>query len=237
MSPNMRRRRGGRESDSNQAFSGQARQWVPKTELGRKVAGGQITSMDEVYASGQRVLEPQIVDTLLPDMKDEVLEVTSTQRMTAYGRKQQMRAVVVMGSERGFICVGVGKAAESRDAIGKAIEDAKKNVVKVPLGCASWECRCGTRHSITRTTTGKNSSTQIKIMPAPRGVGIVANETAKKVLELAGIKDVWTQSKGRTRNVLNMVLATVQALDKLNKLKEGNAPAQEATATPNAQEN
>jgi small subunit ribosomal protein S5 len=235
MTPNFRRRRDSRDSrDSNSAFSGQSRQWAPKTELGKRVASGQVTSIDEVFASGQRILEPEIVDALLPDLRDEVLEVTSTQRMTAYGRKQQMRAIVVMGSERGYICVGVGKAAESRDAIGKAIEDAKKNVVKVSLGCSSWECRCGTNHSITRTSIGKNSSTQIEIKPAPRGVGIVANETAKKVLQLAGVKDVWTQTKGRTRNVLNMVLATVDALSKLNTLKEGTRTQQQAAATAKA---
>ncbi len=232
MSPFNRRGRGRNDRrESNPAFSGQSKQWVPKTELGRKVAGGQITSIDEVFSSGQRVLEPQIIDALLPDLHEEVLEVTSTQRMTAYGRKQQMRAIIVMGSEKGYISVGVGKAAESRDAIGKAIQDAKKNMVKVPLGCSSWECGCGTNHSVTRTTVGKSSSTQIEIKPAPRGVGIVANETAKKVLELAGIKDVWTQTTGRTRNVLNMVLATVNALSKLNHLKQGTEPADKAAAT------
>lgn len=221
MSQFKNRRGSGHRRDDSQAFAARQASWVPRTELGKKVASGQVTSMDEVFAIGQRILEPQIVDALLPDLREEVLQVTSTQRMTAYGRKQQMRAVVVMGSERGYISVGVGKAAESRDAIGKAIEDAKKNIVKVSLGCSSWECGCGTNHSVTRTTVGKSSSTQIEIKPAPRGVGIVANETAKKVLELAGIKDVWTLSKGRTRNVLNMVLATVNALSKLNKLKEG----------------
>ncbi len=193
--------------------------WTPRTELGRKVASGQITSLDQILNSGTRILEPQIIDVLLPDLKENVLEVTSTQRMTAYGRKQQMRAIVVMGNTNGYISVGVGKATESRDAITEAITDAKKRLVKVQLGCSSWECGCGTLHSITRTTSGKSSSTHITLKPAPRGVGIVANETAKAVLELAGVKDVWTSTKGRTRNVLNMVLATVHALDHLNHLK------------------
>ncbi len=240
MSPfKSRKQNSQKQEDGSSSFSNKPNLWQPKTELGKKVASGQITSMDQIYLGGMKVLEPEIIDTLLPDLKEEVLEVTSTQRMTAYGRKQQMRAVVVMGSERGYISVGVGKAAESRDAISKAIENAKKKIVKVSLGCSSWECGCGTNHSVIRTTMGKSSSTQIEIKPAPRGVGIVANETAKKVLQLAGIKDVWTLSKGRTRNVLNMVLATVNALSKLNQLKLGidydkSEKTSSSKAAPNA---
>ncbi len=195
--------------------------WVPKTELGRKVAAGQVASFDEIVAAGKPILETQIIDLLLPDLKEEVLNVSSTQRMTAYGRKQQMRAVIIVGNQRGYIGVGVGKAAEARDAIQEAITDAKKNIVKVNLGCGSWECGCGTPHSIPIKAFGKNSSTQIEIRPAPKGVGIVAGSVAKKVLEFVGVKDCWTFTKGRTRNVLNMVLATVNALNSLNQMKVG----------------
>ncbi len=196
--------------------------WTPKTDLGRRVAAGEITSYDEIVSSGKPILETQIVDTLLPDLKEEVLEVTSTQRMTAYGRKQQMRAVVILGNMRGYVAIGVGKAAEARDAIGEAITDGKKNIIKVQLGCGSWECGCGSEHSIPQKAFGKNSSTSIEIRPAPKGVGIVAGTVSKKVLEMVGVKDCWSFSKGRTRNVLNMVLATVEALDSLNHLKTGN---------------
>lgn len=199
----------------------QASEWIPKTTLGKKVKAGEITSIDEILASGQHILEPQVIDALLPDLREEVLEVESTQRMSAYGRKQQMRAVVILGNNNGYIAVGVGKALESRDAIGEAVKDAKKHLVRVQLGCGSWECGCGQRHSIARAARGQNSSTQIILKPAPRGVGVVANSTAKKVLELSGVKDVWTLTKGRTRNILNMVLAAINALDSLNKLKQG----------------
>ena len=212
--------------------------WVPRTTLGKKVRAGQITSMDEVFAMGAKILEPELVDYLLPGMRKEVVQVTSTQRMTAYGRKQQMRSVVIIGDGNGFVGVGIGKAAESRDAINEAITDAKKRIVKVQLGCSSWECRCGTPHTIIREVKGQNSSTEIYLKPAPRGVGIVANENAHKVLELAGVKDVWTFTKGRTRNILNMVLATLDALDSLNVLKQGVADevAAEAAESPAAGE-
>ncbi len=212
-------------------------EWVPKTSLGRRVLSGEITSFDQLVESNQKVLEHQIIDILIPDLKDEVMNVSSTQRMTAYGRKQHMRAVVIVGNNTGFIGVGVGKAAETRDAIEKAIKDAKMNIVKLNLGCGSWECGCGTPHSIPLTVSGANGSTNITIKPAPRGVGIVAGENSKKVLEMAGIKDCWTFAKGRTRNVLNTILATINALSSLNKLKQGVSTNPSSTEENAAGEN
>jgi len=197
------------------------KEWIPKTELGKKVFAGEVASLEEILASGKKILEPQIIDFLLRGQtKEEVLEVTSTQRMTGSGRKQLMRAVVLLGSS-GFVGVGVGKAFESRDAIQEAILDAKKHLVKVSLGCGSWECGCGLQHSLPQEVRGSNGSTKILIKPAPRGVGIVAGGIAKKVLDFAGVEDAWTFSRGRTRNILNTVLATINALDSLNRLKKG----------------
>lgn len=195
--------------------------WIPKTELGKKVQGKEITDIESILSAGKKILETEIVDELLPDLKDEVLEIKSTQRMTAYGRKQQMRAVVILGNRHGYISVGVGKAAEVRDAITEAITEAKKNILHVKLGCGSWECGCGSGHSVPQKIHGKSSSTQITIQPAPKGIGIVAGATTKKVLELAGVNDCWTFSKGRTRNILNSVLATLKALNSANRLKQG----------------
>ncbi len=208
--------------------------WVPKTELGRKVKAGEITSIDSVLSSGKKILESEIVDVLLPDLREEVLEIRSTQRMTACGRKMAMQAIIALGNRRGYIAVGLGKAPETRDAIAEAIEDAKKHLVHVPLGCGSWECGCGTAHSVPVEITGSNSSTAITIKPAPRGVGLVAGKTAKKVLALAGVSDAWTFSKGRTRNILNNVLATIDALSQLGKTK--GAVVSEPNAEPVAAE-
>lgn len=194
---------------------------MPRTELGRKVAAKEVTDINEILSSGKRILETEIVDVLLPDLRDEVLQIKSTQRMTAYGRKQAMRAVVILGNGRGYVSLGVGKAAEVRDAISEAIVEAKKNIVRVSLGCGSWECGCGTEHSLKQKVYGKSSSTEVTILPAPKGVGIVAGVTTRKVLEMAGLRDCWTFSKGRTRNILNAVLATLRALNSANKLKRG----------------
>ncbi|OIO24535.1 30S ribosomal protein S5 [Candidatus Micrarchaeota archaeon CG1_02_55_22] len=201
-----------------------AKDWNPKTALGRKIKSGEITSLEEILSTGARILEPEVVDALLPDLREEVLEVTSTQRMTAYGRKMQMRAVVVVGDSKGFVGAGVGKAADTRDAIAEALKSAKKNIIHVRLGNGSWEeTGAGESHSLEREAVGRSSSTKIVIKPAPRGVGIVANKTSKSVLKLAGVKDAWTFTNGRTRNILNMVLATMNALDTLNRLKMGSS--------------
>ncbi|MFA6048955.1 MAG: 30S ribosomal protein S5 [Candidatus Micrarchaeia archaeon] len=218
-----------REEENRQA---RIQAWVPRTELGRKVQAGEIASIDQILDSGKRILESEIIDTLLPDLKEELLEVRSTQRMTASGRKQRMEAIVALGNKRGYIAVGIGKAPETRDAIAEAIADAKRRIVRVPLGCGSWECGCGTAHSLSQEVSGSNSSTKITIRPAPRGVGLVAGETAKKVLTLVGVKDAWTFTKGRTRNILNMVLATIDALDSLNSMKKGTIQDAEEPALP-----
>jgi small subunit ribosomal protein S5 len=193
--------------------------WNAKTELGREVAEGKVTSFDEVIKSGRKILEPQIIDALLPALDDMVVEITSTQRMTASGRKMLMRAVVVIGDKNGHVGYGIGKGVETKTAIASAIQNAKRNIVSVVFGCGSWECGCGKNHSLPRRVKGKSGDTEIVLMPAPRGTGLVAGEVSKKVLLLAGFKDVWSKSKGRTRNVLNLVRATINALDSLNQLK------------------
>ncbi len=197
--------------------------WVPRTDLGKKVRSGEISSFEQLLATHKPILEPEIIDVLLPELQEDVLEIRSTQRMTSYGRKQQMRAVVLVGNRKGIIGVGVGKSAEVRDAIAEGIKSAKKHLVRVPFGSGSWEDIAGLENSLPLSVHGKSGSTQITIKPAPRGVGLVAGKVSKQVLEMAGVSDAWTFMKGRTRNVLNVVLATMDALDGLNHLKKGKA--------------
>lgn len=197
--------------------------WVPKTGLGRKVLNGEISSFEQLLECGKPVLEPEVFDILLPDLTEEVLEVRSTQRMTSYGRKMQMRAVALVGNRNGVVGVGVGKAAETRDAIAEAVKDAKKNLIFVPRGSGSWEDVGGLQNSLPREVVGKCGTLTITIKPAPRGVGIVAGKISRKVLELAGVKDVWTFAKGRTKNILNSALATTRALGSLSHLKGGTS--------------
>ncbi|MEF8777226.1 MAG: 30S ribosomal protein S5, partial [Haloarculaceae archaeon] len=109
--------------------------------------------------------------------------------------------------------------AEGRDdqvggAIQKAIEIAKLNLIDVSRGCGSWECGCGRPHTVALRTTGKAGSVEVELQPAPRGLGLAGGETVRKVLELAGIEDIWTRSSGNTRTTVNFAKATFDALRK-----------------------
>ncbi|RLG19415.1 30S ribosomal protein S5 [Candidatus Micrarchaeota archaeon] len=193
--------------------------WNPRTEIGKKVMSNEITSIDQILESGKTIREHQIVDKLLPNTFHETLEIKNTQRMTSNGRKMQFRAVVLVGDGNGHLGIGVGKADEVRPAIGSGLRNAKRNIIHVPLGCGSWECTCNTGHSIPVSTVGKNGSVEVYLKPAPLGVGIVANSTVRKVLHAAGIKDVWTFARGRTRSTYNTAMAVFDALDNLNNMK------------------
>ncbi len=197
-------------------------EWMPRTLIGKKVKSGEISNLQQISDLQRKSLEPQIIDYLLPDLKEEVLDISSMQRMTASGRKQQMRAVIVMGNGAGYVAVGTGKAPEARDAIAKSIVNAKKPIIHVQLGSGSWETRAKGTNSIPQTVTGRSGSLKLIIKPAPPGVGIVAGEVTRTVLKMAGVKDAWTFAKGRTRNILNTVLATMDALDSINTLKTGH---------------
>lgn len=193
--------------------------WIPLTGLGKLVAGGQITSIDQVLESGKPIKEVEIVDTFLPDLTDEVLDISMVQRMTDSGRRVKFRAVVVIGNRNGYIGFGQGKDAQVGNAITKAIKDAKLSIIKVNRGCGSWECGCGLEHSIPVQVTGKSGSVRVTLKPAPQGIGLVTGDVAKKVLGLAGIRDVWGFSSGETRTTINFAKATFNALAQTNMVR------------------
>src|SRR3989338_6703345 len=183
MKNNRRRRR-----ESNEPRP----EWTPKSEIGRMVKSGQITSIEEIFQSGKKVLEHEIVDFLYPNAEDETIEVKSTQRMTDNGRKAQFRAVVLVGDRNGHVGLGAGKCEEVKPAIESAIKNAKRNMIAVPFGCGSWETSPGFKNSIPVCVSGRAGSVRITLKPAPRGVGLAANSVVKKVLSKAGVKDIWS---------------------------------------------
>jgi small subunit ribosomal protein S5 len=188
-------------------------EWVPRTRVGRMVYEGKITSVDELFRRNLPLLEPEIVDYLLGDqLKHEILDVTIVQKMTDAGRITRFRAVVVLGNEDGYVGLGKGKARQFREAVNKALRNAKLNITPVRRGCGSWECTCGEAHSVPFIVRGKSGSVEVILKPAPKGTGIVAGDVAKKVLRLAGIKDVWTFTKGETRTSYNFARAVYLAL-------------------------
>lgn len=194
-------------------------EWEPRTVLGREVKDHKVTTIEEIFNSGRRIEESEIVDALLPGLSFEIIEIISVQRMTKNNRKQKYRATAVVGDKNGHVGVGAAKDVEVKAAMGSAIVTAKMNIMPIVLGCGSWQCMCGTKHSLPFTVKGKCSSIEVTLKPAPRGLGIVASKPVKKMLELAGIKDIWTFSKGRTRSKYNVLVAVQRALTQLNGMK------------------
>lgn len=205
-------------------------EWKPKTELGKEVMAGKVTSIDAVLDSGKKILEPEIVDKLVPDIQSELLliggrkgkgggimriPVRITATMSRSGRKFKSNAFAAVGDEKGLIGLGRASAKESRSAINKAVNKAKTNVIRIKRGCGSWECGCGEEHSIPYKTEGKVGSVRVVLMPAPRGLGLAADDASKKVLKLAGIKDVWMKTYGNTKTRINLIYALFDALKKL----------------------
>ena len=186
--------------------------WEPKTRLGRLVQEGEIDDMSAALDSGLPLKEPEIVDTLLPGLDDEVLDINMVQRMTDSGRRVKFRCVVAVGNHDGFVGYAEGRDDQVGGAIQKAIGIAKLNIIDASRGCGSWECGCGRPHTVALRTTGKAGSVEVELIPAPRGLGLAAGETVSHVLDLAGIEDIWTRSSGKTRTTVNFAKATFNAL-------------------------
>jgi small subunit ribosomal protein S5 len=176
------------------------------------VQEGKITSLNEVFVEGYRIQEVEIVDTLLPNLQQDVLDINLVQKQTDAGEKSRFKALVVVGNYEGFFGLGVGKDKQVRAAIQKAVLDAKINVVPVKRGCGSWECECGDPHTIPFQVSGRCGSVRIQLFPAPRGLGVVAGDVPKKIMSFVGIKDCWTRSFGSTRTVPSFAYATYDAL-------------------------
>ena len=186
--------------------------WIPKTSIGKRVMAGEINSMEEILSNGLRIQEAGIIKKLLPDLKTEVIDVGIIQKMTANGQSTRFKALVAAGNENGWLGIGMGKSKQMRIAIEKANNAAYLNVSPVKLGCGSWECRCDQKHSVPFKVKGKGGSVTIEILPAPRGLGLVAGRKIRNLLRLAGLKDAWTTAKGSTTTMNSTSKAVLNCL-------------------------
>ena len=194
-------------------------EWEPKTNLGRMVKEGTITDIDEILEKGLPIMELEIVNTLLPDLEEEVMDVNLVQRMHKSGRKVNFRVIVAVGNKKGYVGLGQGKAKEVGPAIRKAVDNAKYNIIKVRRGCGDWGCVCGREHTVPFKVSGKSGSVRVTLIPAPGGVGLAVGNVGKTILGLAGIDDVWSQTMGQTQTTINFANAVFDALKQLSRIK------------------
>ena len=143
------------------------------------------------------------------------MKICPVQKQTAAGQRTRFKAVVVTGDENGHIGVGVKLAKEVQFAIKGALMAAKANLVPVRRGY--WGARLGQPHTIASKVTGHCGSVAVRLIPAPRGTGIVGAPVTKKILKLAGVMDCYTASSGKTKTMENFIKACYNALHKSYK--------------------
>ena len=149
------------------------------------------------------------IDASQLDVKEKVISINRVTKVVKGGRNFRFAALVVVGDRNGHVGIGTGKAMEVPEAIRKAVEDAKKNLIIVPM--------VGT--TVPHRIQGRYGAGNVLIMPAKEGTGVIAGGPVRDVLELAGLKDVRSKSLG-TNNARNVVNATMQGLASLRKIED-----------------
>jgi len=204
--------------------------WDPKTKLGEEVKSGKIKNINEILDNKRKILEFEIVDSLV-NLKSDLISIgqskgkfgggkrrawRQTQRKTKQANVPTFSAMAVIGDEKGHVGVGSGKSMETLPARAKAIRKAKLNIIKVKRTCSAFDCDCSELHTVPFKVTGKSGSVRVTLIPAPQGTGLVVGRELKKILKFAGVKDVYSRTSGRIRTTFNLIKACMDALEKTN---------------------
>lgn len=208
--------------------------WDPRTKLGKMVKEGIINDIATIFDHGYVIQEAEIVDHLIPDLEEDLLLIgqakgkfgggqrrifRQTQKKTKEGNKIQFTTCAVVGNKNGYVGVAPGRSRETVPARDKAKRNARLNLIRIRRGCGSWDTDARNPNSIPFAVEGKCGSVKIKLMPAPPGKGLCVERECAKILALAGIKDIWSQTSGQTKVKLNLIAALVDALKKLSAVK------------------
>lgn len=208
--------RGGKARGGRPQRRKEEEEWVPLTNLGRLVKQGVVKKLEVIYYHSIPIKEYKIVDHLLElngkTLKEECMKVKSVQKQTKAGQRTRFKAVIAVGDEDGHVGLGSKCAKEVQNAMKGAVIAAKLALIPVRRGY--WGNKIGAPHTLPTKITGKCGSVRIRLIPAPRGTGIVGAPPTKKILGFAGVHDCFSQSRGNTDTMENFVRAAYDALYK-----------------------